>query len=513
MIESNNPSTGELDPLAVADSVYLPWLQDPSARPCLLVKVWPLVNGVPTLITMATRTFPLAATGAPTQTHYPGICRVGSVVQESLEIKGGVGRLAAGDVEIENANGERDAWLNYVWSNCPVEMYFGDLLWAAAEFRQVFAGQAAGNLDSRDPAVLNIKLRDKMDRLNTPVTELKLGGSTTNKDEILPLPFGEVHNMTPLLEDPATLTYRVSRGAVRQISEVRDNGVPVEYTVDLANGRFTLAKAPAGTITCSVMGDVTGSGYVSTIADVIERLATTYGSDTTRFTAAEIDRTSFDAFDTRVPYLIGYNVSDRTNVGVACQEIAASVGAQVVPSRLGKLRLLQVELPPPGPIIDIPEAWIAQGNDGRSTLRIAERPDVEPAVKLGFCKNWTVQEGLQTSLFAEHTKLYAMEFLTETSVDATVQALYKLSADPAQANTYLQRRVDAAAEALRQRDLYKVQRTVLEFTGEAPCLQFELGSGVRLFSSRFSLSGGVVGMVIGFKPDWQNRKVVMRVLV
>lgn len=497
----------------MTDSEYLTWLQSSAAKVTLLIKAWPLISGVPTLITMATRTFPLAATGAPAQAAYPGICRVVGTVQEQLELKGGVGKLSSGDIEIENPNGERDAWLNYIWSNCPIEVYFGDLTWPAADFKQVFSGQAAGNLDSRDPAVLNIKLRDKMDRLNTPATEVKLGGTTTNKDSILPLPFGEVHNVTPLLESPADLMYRVSRAAVRQISEVRDNGVPVGFIAYPATGQFKLTQAPSGTITASVMGDVTGSGYVSTIASVIERLATSYGSDTTRFLASEIDRTTFDDFNTRVPYLIGYNISDRTNVGVACQDIAASVGAQVVNSRLGKLRLLQVTLPPSGPIIDIPESWISRGVDNKSSLRIAERPDVEAAVKLGFCKNWTVQTELQTSLLVEHLSLYATEFLTETSVDATVQALYKLSADPAQKDGYLQRRVDAAAEALRQRDLYKVQRTVYEFTGEAPCLQLELGSGVRLFSSRFSMSAGVVGMVIGFDADWQNRKVALRVLV
>lgn len=517
MIDSTEPSTGELDPLAISDSAYLTWLLDPSAKPVLLIKVWPLINGTPTLITMGTRTFPVAAIGAPTQAHYPGICRLGSAVQESLEIKGGVGKLSAGDIEIENADGSRDEWLNYVWSNCAVEMYFGDLLWPATDFRLVFAGQAASNLDSRARDVLNIKLRDKMDRLNTPVTEAKLGGTTPNKDEILPLPLGEVHNFEPLLEDPANLVYRVSLGAVRQISEVRDNGVPLLGsslpTFDAPNGRFTLAKAPAGTITCSVMGDSTGSGYVSSIADVIERLVTGYGTAATRFAANEIDRTSFDTFDARVPYLVGYNVSDRTNVGVACQEIASSVAAQLVPSREGKLRLLQIQLPPPGPVIDIPESWIAQETNGQSTLRIAARPDVEPAVKLAFCRNWTKQESLQTSLVAQHLDLFATEFLTETSVDATVQSLYKLSADPVEQKTALMRRVDAAAEALRQRNIYKVQRTVFEFTGEAPCLQFELGSSVRLFSSRFSLSAGVEGMVIGFKPDWQNRKVVMQVIV
>jgi hypothetical protein len=515
MILSDQPSAtiGEPDGAVIGAADYLAWLQDPSAKPVLLIKAWPLINGVPTLITMGTRTFPIAATGAPTQTHYPGICRLGSAVQESLALQGGAGKLSAGDIEIDNVDGSRDGWLNYVWSNCPVEMYFGDLLWDAGSFKLVFAGQAASNLDSRDRDVLNIKLRDKMDRLNMPVTEVKLGGATTNKDEVLPLPFGEVHNMTPLLESEADLTYRVSLGRVRQISEVRDNGVPVGFIPYPLIGQFKLTQAPVGTITCSVMGDETGGVYVSTIADVIERLVTTYGNVNTRFSAAEIDRTSFDTFDARVPYLIGYNVDGRTNTSSACQDIAASVGAQLVPTRDGKLRLLQVQLPPPGPIVDIPETWIAQETNGRSTLRIAERPEVAPAVKLGFAKNWTVQEGLQTSLPAEHIDLYATEFLTETSVDATVQSLYKLSADPTQQNGYLMRRVDAAVEALRQRNLYKVQRTVFEFTGEAPCLQFELGSSVRLFSSRFSLSEGVEGMVIGFKPDWQNRKVVMQVIV
>jgi len=501
------------------DTQYAAWLDDPDAIPVLLFEVTPSVSGTPTTLYFASQTYRTNAADTPANTNYPGIARIDTDFAESLTLDY-QGSLSYGSVELQNHDGAYFAWLgsSYVWANATIKIWLGDIKWVRADFYQVFEGLVAGNLDSRSPEVLNIKLRNKMERLNTSVTETKLGGSTTNKDAIRPKLLGEVSNGRPLLTDPSALTYQFHDGVANYLGEVRDEGVPLAndtigwaaVTRNLATGSFTLNQAPAGTITYSAQGDVDGSSvYASTVSAVIKRLVTGYGNSP--FSAGEIDTASFTAFDSANASntaAIGRPVTERENLGALCREIAATLGAQLVQSRLGQLRLLQINLPPTGTIQDIPEAWMVD-----HAIAIIDRPDVVAAIKLGFCKNWTVQDSLQTSLPPEHAKLFAEEWLTATSVDATVQAAYRLSADVEQTNTLLLRGTDAAAEAQRRRDLLKTQRTVFEFRGDAPCLRLVLGQGVRIFNSKFNLSGGVTGMVIGLKPNWASRRVTVQVLV
>jgi hypothetical protein len=490
----------------MTDAEFAAWLTDPSARPTTLIEVAPLIAGVATPLYLATVGYTTGAADTPANTPYLGVCGTGIKPTEALSLDGSAA-LTVGDIEVHNYGGVRDTWLGYVWTNTPVAAWVGDVRWARADFRMVFNGLVA-NLDSKSREVLNIKIRDKLVRLNAAATEHKLGGTTSNKDEIIPLVFGEAFNITPLLTDPTTLEYQVHDGPIERIIEVRDNGLPVDaISVNLATGKFTLSQSSAGGVTASVQGDKP-STYANTIAATIQRLATGFGKSADRFTLAEIDTANFTAFDAAHPQPIGLPITDRTNVLAACQQLAASVGAQLLPSPTGQLRLYQISLPPAGTPTDILPSMMVE-----KSLKIAQRPDVVAAVKLGFCKNWTVQKDLQTALPAAHKDLMATEWRTETATDATVQATYKLTADPQQQDTLLLRRSDAAAEAARQRDLWKVQRTVYEFEALAPCLTLQLGDPVRLFNSRFNLGAGAVGIVLSRAPDWKTRRVTLQVLV
>lgn len=487
----------------MTDAQYLAWLNDQYARPTVLIEVAPIVAGVAAPLYLATVGYTTGAADSPANTPYLGICANGIQYTEGLSLTGDA-TLAIGDIEVHNYSGVRDAWLGYVWAGATVRAWLGDVRWSRADFRQVFDGVVA-NLDSKSRETLNLKVRDKLARLNAAATEHKLGGDTTNKDAIIPLSFGEVHNVSPLLVEPTTLTYQVHDGQVESIYEVRDNGLPVEITANPAAGTFRLNQSPAGEITATVEGDKSGT-YGRTVATLIRRLATGFGKATDRFTADEIDSANFAAFDAAHPQPVGLYIGDRTNVFAACQQLAGSVGAQLAPSASGQLRLLQIALPPAA-TTDITPAMMAE-----KSLKIVQRPDVVAAVKLGFCKNWTVQDNLQTSLPAAHRDMFATEWLTSTAVDNLVQAIYHLSADPVQKDTLLLCRADADAEAARQRDLWKVQRTVYEFEGLAPCLMLQLGDGVKLYNSRYGLAG-TAGIIISRAPNLKTRRVTLQVLV
>lgn len=489
----------------MTDPQFLEWLETPSAIRMVLIEVQVNVAGQEMTRYIASRPYLTGPLEVPANTEYLPLATGGLAFTEQVSLTGEAG-LSGGDIELDNADGALDSWLGDVWRNRAIKVWSGDLRWARADFRLVFDGIIA-DVGSTDRNSISLALRDKLQRLDTPITEAKLGGVSTNKDVTLPIPLGECHNVAPLLTNPATLEYGFL-GAVESIFEVRTNGKPVPITVDNATGRFKLTINPlANVVTASVQGDNAG-GYAPRIAPLVQRIATGYGKASDRFTAADLDLANLATFDSAHPQLVGLYVADRTNQAQAIQQLAASVGAQALMSRTGKLRLIQIALPAAGVPVEIGPDQMLEGS-----LHPAQRLAVVAAVKIGYDRNWTVQANLTTSIPPAHADLYATEWLTETVVDEAVKARYRLTDDPPQVDTCLKTTEDAHAEAARRLALHKVQRTIYEFDGEPEMMLLELGQPVVLRDSRFGLQDGAPGVVVILSPSWLTGRVTVGVLV
>lgn len=487
----------------ITDDQFLTWLLSASARRTVLFDIGVRVAGVETTRYLSTRPY----TTADGLVAYTSIVADGAPFTEQLAVQNGTASMSFGDIELDNTNGVRDAWSFDVWRNRPVRARVGDVSWPIADFRDVLIG-VIDDIAPKGRDKLALKLRDTMQRLNTPVSEEVLGGDTPNANVLIPIALGEVHNITPLLADPSTLTFQCHLGASERNIEVRANGLPVDVTTTLATSKFSLAVANASAvITASWQGDNTG-GYTNTVAGVVKRLATRYGKPADRFTDADIDLANFAAFEAAHPEPVGIYMKDRVNVITAIQQVASSLGAQAVPSRLGKLRLLRVELPPSGAPREIrPQNMVEK------TLAPVARTQVVAAVTLGFDKNWTVQDNLQTALPPEHIALFAKEWITETAVNTTVQADYRLDTEPVQTDTMLKDQPEAAAEAARQLALWSVPHTIYEFDGFAEMLTLELGQAIRVYHPRYGMADGVLAQVVALSPSWQTARVKVRFIV
>lgn len=488
----------------MTDAQFTAWVASSDALRCVLVEATARVAGVETVHYLASRHYITGPADTPASTAYLPVVGGSVSITEQLPVSGGAS-MGFGDIEIVNA-GDLDGWLGYVWSNRPIKVYFGDARWPRADFRLVFDG-TIDDLGSRARNTLNLKARDKLQRLNTPMTSNKLGGSTANKERLRPLCFGECHNIEPLLIDPATLTYQIHDGPIEAIIEVRDNGVPVAFTPSLAAGIFTLAANPAGVITCSAQGSKAGGTYRNTIAALVQHIVTSYGKPADRFTAGDLDAANFSAFATANPQPVGLYLAERTNVLDACAQLAGSVGAQLVMSRQGTLRLLRIALPAAGtPTAIGPEQMELH------TLRIASRPAVQAAVKLAYCRNYTPQTGLQTGIPEAHKKLFADEWLTASASDSAVATAYRLDVELDPAQTALLVESDAQAEAARRLALWSQQRTVFGYTGLPELLTAELGAAQTLTNPRFGLQAGTTGQIVALSADWMRGRVNVEVL-
>ena len=238
------------------------WLEDPSAIRIVLVEAQ--VYNVPT----STDNYLYLSTDNYITTDgsisFLPLIKNNITLNETLSADGS-GAMTFGDIEIANHNGEYDVYFDqtkYIWSNLSIKIYYGDARWVCAniaeirsKFLPIFNG-IIDDADSRNRTSFNIKIRDKLERLNVPLTEDKLGpygtwtGGQQNIDTIKPLVFGEVFNMTPLLMDPTKLKYMYNNGPVDALIEIRDNGAPL--TASIVQGASLACTVTNGSITSVV---------------------------------------------------------------------------------------------------------------------------------------------------------------------------------------------------------------------------------------------------------------------
>ena len=489
----------------MTDEQFMAWLKNPAAVRMVLIEAEVNEAGAEVTRYIASREYVTGPADVPANTAYLPLAKGGLAFTEQVSLAGEAS-LSSGDIELDNGDGALDGWLGDVWRNRRIRAWSGDPAWTRADFRLVFDG-IVDDVGSSSRDTVNLVLRDKLQRLNTPISEAKLGGTSPNKDAVLPIPFGECHNVAPLLTDPVALEYGFL-GTVESLIEVRTNGKPLGVMPGSQAGRFKLSSNPFSTvITASVQGD-SGGGYAPRIAPLVRRIATAYGKASDRFTEADLDVANLAAFDAAHQQPVGLYVADRMNQAQAIQQLAASVGAQAIMSATGQLRLVQIALPAAGVPVEIgPDQMLA------NSLRPAERLPVVAAVKIAFDRNYTVQANLTTSIPPEHADLYATEWLTETVVDEAVQARYRLTDDPVQIETCLKTRADARAEAERRLALRRVPRTIYELDGEPELAVLELGAPVVLRDDRWGLAAGAPGVVVMMQRNWLTGRVTVGVMV
>lgn len=510
--------------MALTNDQFQAWLEDPTAIRCMLVEVSANISGTETNLYLSNVQYVTGATDTPANTTYQPILKTSVKFTENLSLQG-QGSLSYGDISIDNTNGEYDSWLKAAWQGRAISIYIGDPKFVRADFTKIFSG-IVSDVNSSDRNTINLQLRDIMQRLNTPITDKVLGNyfqgsivstavyDNPNKDQVKPLVFGEVFNITPLLIDPTTLEFMVNDGPIESIIEVRDNGVPLiitsGYTVDLTKGTFKLLNSPAGAITCSVQGDK-NTIYNNTVSAVIKRIVKNFGNPSIAgaITDSDIDLTNFSTFETSHPQKIGIYINTKENVINICQQLADSVGAQLVASRTGLLKLLKVTIPTSG-TTTITDDYILQ-----NSFSVANKPDIMTTSKLGFCRNWTIQNNLLTGIPSSNKDLLAGEWLSKTYTNSAAQTLFKSNALPEQKDTLMltDSLGHVTAEATRLVNLWSSQRYTYRFTVTSKFLQLQLGDMITVMHRRFGLSSGSAAQIVSSEIDWDTGFMTLEVLI
>lgn len=469
-----------------------------------------------------------ASTDTPSNKAYLPIIIGGVSFTQSLSLDGTV-NISYGDIELDNRSGALDqTFLNLIFVNKNITIYLGDPNWAKSDFKVLFRGTTV-ELVAKDRNTFNIVIADRLKQLDTTLCEDSVLQETKNNIlELKPICFGECFNVTPLtnqrITDDATTAgideagktyYVVHNGAIEDIIEVRDMGVPISgVEKDLTRGRFRLTQANFGQITCSVQGDKTTGTYTNKIGSIITNILKNYGPSSTRLTDSDIDTTNFSTFNTTYD-TVGYYSNSRENLLDVCNKIAGSVRAKLSvnigpltsDSDVGKIKLQRLNQATSSSI-DITGSDIEE-----FSIRITDRPPVRAATKIAYCKNYTVQtSGLAAGLPVKNSADFASEWYYSTTSNNTVKANYKTTSEPEQEDTYLITQVAASQESNLRNSLWSTARTIYTMTAYPHMFDIQLGDFVRLTNRRFGLSQ-TLGTVVTVSRDWINGRIELGVLV
>jgi hypothetical protein len=160
----------------VTDTQFLAWLKQHDAIRCVLIEVNVKSGGVETTRYLSNKGYTTSSTDTPANTNYKPVIAGGIKFNETLSIDGNAS-LSWGDIEIDNNSGDRDSWFDDVWANRAIRVFIGDVRWPRSDFRLVFDGIVA-QFDTKARNRFNLKVSDKMQRLNTPVVPTQ---TTENK--------------------------------------------------------------------------------------------------------------------------------------------------------------------------------------------------------------------------------------------------------------------------------------------------------------------------------------------
>lgn len=545
----------------ITDVQFTAWLNAETVRRLVLAELRPFVmgQGVRTryLSNLGYITGPL---DEPAHTEYEeAILEIPGFSTRLSEALGGRSQPAWGELIIDNLNGERDAWLEDAWDGRAIKLLIGDPSWRRADFRTILAGTCA-DISAPEPSRLAIAIRDKQWLLNVPVQtrlinepELVSGltwrvapGAVTSIDAVydqgvavaftpdaaagtfdlaraplgkvtaeitggeadseqpIPLAYGTARNVEPVLLHAGLLLYQVHDGAITAVDAVYDNGVALAlttgYTVDLAAGRITLVAAPAGRITADVRGDASAG---STVATIVERLLLAR----TQLTAADIDSGNLYSFNVACPQTVGLYIRERRNLMDVLDELVTSVGGWYGFSRSGTLRLGRLTDPATAPSV----LSVEEGDIVERGVRVRDRRLPLATVRLGYRRNWTVQDGdgLAASVTAARRAVLELDALTVAANAEAVKGRHLLAREPDRVLTALDVQSQARTEARRRLTLEGAIRLMLSVEAFAAPFQLEIGSVITLTHPRFGCAAGRKFAIVGLDERAADGRITL----
>lgn len=451
--------------------------------------------------------------------------RIGKVLNSEVtlfsESQADGGSYSFGQIELLIGDALHDDMLLYEWDGRQVTILMGSPGFDLSQYEPVFTGTAEDI--TYNQSRMQIIIRDKGQLLRKAVqTNLYAGtGGLEGGDDIAgnskPLAYGYVENVTPVLVDRVNGIYQWHDGSVDSVIAVYDGADELtaagdvaditattvsagQYKTQLSGGYIRIGAQPAKTLTLDGTGDDSGTGYVSTSADVARRLLEGHSDLTT----ADLNLSSFASLNVANSADIGLYITDG-DVATHLTDILRSVGAAWSINRLGELVVAVFDFSTPVGTID--------RNDILSIQK--ERTPVPTwRRRLGYARSWTVQDQNDVLPAADDARKDFVSQLSRYSVneDTAIQTRRKLT-DSVSVETLLAVQSDADTECARQQGVFGADRRIFRVNTKRQQFKYRPGQTITLKWPRFDLDAGVPAIIMGIVENTDARTTEMRLFV
>lgn len=479
--------------MSISDAQYTAWLAADNKERVILVEVDAYSSGSTVTRYLSDRGFTSLPTDTPANTAYDDIVMAVPGIRSAMaDALRGRSLVSFGDLDVDNSGGARDGWLLDAWDGRPIRLYLGAAGWPKSDFRQVFAGVVA-DIQARDNATLTLRLRDRQYLLDVPLQTNLVGGTGTAKDQRLPVCYGEVKQVEPVLIDAAARKYALHDGQIQSVDAVYQDGAAIAtYTADLAAGTITLTAALTGRITADVKGSKTGGTYVNTTADIAQRIV----QERAGWSAGDIAAGSVAQLNADAPGAAGiYVTEDQATVLSTLDTLITGAGGYYAVGRDGKLTMGLFKAPAGTPVVTVGEDDVEQGQ-----VELTKRIVPLKSVRVGYARYYTtIGSGAAAGLTEAQRQRLRDEYLVAKAATALTGFLLAVDGD-LQGSCYVAQ-ADASAEATRRAALWGQLRRVFRVGGFLAAQQVELGSVIALDLLRYGLGGGVLATVVGLRES------------
>lgn len=286
-----------------------------------------------------------------------------------------------------------------------------------------------------------------------------------------------------------------------------------KYEVLLSSdGSFVrLGSRPSLPLVLDVEGDASGSGYVSTVADIWRRIATTRGIEPLA-DPGDIDTTAFDDLNTDFPAVVGHYFTEPISVADAGLVFLQSAGALSWTQRSdGVLTVRQIQ---GGGTASLA---LTENNVELGSLKPVQVALPISSVTVRYARNFTPHGEAEIAPGAAELprrEFAVKEWRTVTASRSSIRRTYR-RAGPLIVDTAIDSREDAVTEAARLLDLFGTKGRSFTLRAVGVALQVDRGDVISLeFGSldayrirvpRFGTAGGLTFQVLGIDEDTEKQ--------
>lgn len=493
--------------------------------------------------------FCTAPTDTPANMHFsPRVIEAGNFGRFVIDpnLTDGRARASAGEVVLANADGGLDALAAYGLDGRRLVIRRGR---PGTAYPGAWTTVLTGTMEQAEFTwrELRVLIRDRQAEVASKTyQETKYAGTNSLPNGVegvegdlkgrpKPRLHGKVRNIAPPLVNTSKLTFQVSDREIDSLDAVYVGGLAISagtthgslaalqaatvsagtYDIYLGSGSdgayFRMGTAPDHTVTCNATAGAAATDR--TAAQIAQQVLLDAG-----VSGGDINAGAVSALDTLNDAVVGHWAgTEETTVGAVLEAVLASIGAFWAVNGTGEFTFGRLDEPAGLSVQTFRTVDILDRNPPVERLRArgAERGLPCWRVKLGYRKNWLVQEGADVVPAVSLARRNELRepYLIATAEDASVRTTFLLAPEK-ELYTLLDDTTDAADEADRLQDLYGVKRDLLRFSVSAAALADyvpELGDMVALDVARFDWAGGKLFAVTGIIYEFSQNTLTMEI--